>query len=313
MLLKNARNPLRRNKNIGTSKQGYRKNNRFVIPDIKRNNSYTIFYQNLKKYTVVNLNINNKEFKFVVEETKKDYIYPVTIQDVEKILHFIHDKFTDNLNLIVFRQPKRKEEIINPVWGRLIYYFEFEGETQPAIILESVKLPKKIKWNKKLRLDKKNELEFLKEDGVNFVESKRDYTAFLTLDIVRQIQLYRTFIHEIGHYNEYLEKIEYPLSLLRQEIINLENEINELSFNNKKSQDKLLEKLNDLEERYEEENILLWDKYDSIPISEKEYYANNFAKKISSLLKTNKLIPFKRILDEKFIIDSGLKISGFQE
>ena len=38
----------------------------------------------------------------------------------------------------VRRQPKRKEEIISPVWGRLIYSYEFENDYCPAIILDAI-------------------------------------------------------------------------------------------------------------------------------------------------------------------------------
>lgn len=53
------------------------------------------------------------------------------------ITHIPSEDYGD-LRFIILRQPKRKEEIISPVWGRLIYSFEFEHEYAPAIILDAV-------------------------------------------------------------------------------------------------------------------------------------------------------------------------------
>ena len=72
---------------------------------------------------------------------------------------------------IVLRQPKRKEQIISSVWGRLIYLYEFEKEDFPAIILESIDKDSRLIWSKKLSVDERKEFERLKNDGHIFEEN----------------------------------------------------------------------------------------------------------------------------------------------
>lgn len=106
------------------------------------------------------------------------------------------------------RQPKRTEEIFSSVWGRLVFYYEFDGNVFPAIILESVKSGSKLRWSRKADIDRQKELERLRNDGFELIETKRSFEIDLTLENVRNTQLYRTLLHEIGHYVQYCEDEE---------------------------------------------------------------------------------------------------------
>ncbi|MDR2091963.1 MAG: hypothetical protein LBP58_01365 [Azoarcus sp.] len=108
-----------------------------------------------------------------------------------------------DLRCIVFRQPKRKEYILLPVWGRLMYAYEFENVQKPAILLEAQPNHCQLKWPGRLTLERRNELERLRKDGHVFVADKRDYTVSLTPETIRATQLYRTLLHEVGHYVQY--------------------------------------------------------------------------------------------------------------
>lgn len=201
-------NPTRRNRNIGTKKQGYSKNNYFKIP--QPNIELKSFYERLEKYQKEKRIINGREFVFVTEQTRKTSEHACSIDDIEKIIRLIPTKDYGELQLIILRQPKRKEEIISPVWGRLIYSYEFEDEYMPAIIIEAADYSKSLKWPKKLTPDAQQELDRLRNDGHEIVEEKRYFLAKFNREHVRKTQLYRTLLHEFGHYVHYLEFVVRP-------------------------------------------------------------------------------------------------------
>ncbi|MVT39085.1 hypothetical protein GO495_00695 [Chitinophaga oryziterrae] len=252
------RNPIRRNRNIGTSKQGHGKNNRLTIPSpclVSRS-----FFERLDDYKKVEKVINGHEFTFIIERTRSSTRHACSIEDIENMIKLVPTKDYGLLKLIVLRQPKRKEEIISPVWGRLIYSYEFENDYSPAIILEAIDCNKKIHWKKSLIPDDQAELERLKADGHQFIVDKRGYTAKFKMNTVRNTQLYRTLLHEFGHYVHYFEVVERPAK--------------------------------------EEEEFEEWEKrhdfYSKIPVDVKERYAHRYADLLLAKLKEQNLVPFER-------------------
>lgn len=269
-------NPTRRNRNIGTAKQGYGQDNKLVVPYPAVEMKY--FYERLGKYKVVERIINNHTFKFIVEETRKNSFHACTIDDLQKIISEIPKEDYGDLKLIILRQPTRKEENLKPVWGRLIYSYEFENENFPAIIIEAVDLKRNFKWSKKLSIEARKELERLKEDGHKIIMGKRYYETEYKIENIRATQLYRTLPHEFGHFVHYLKVVEKP------------------------------EKPNEEYDAWEKR----WNKYHSLPNSEKENFAHSYADKFKSELETKKLIPFERILNLEKMKKDGLKISDFK-
>lgn len=251
------RNPTRRNRNFGTENQGFSQNNKLTISTPYGDTK--IFHERLTEYFKETRIINNHEFVFIVEKTRVNSIHCCSINDIEIIIEQIPSKDYGDLKLIILRQPKRKEEILSPVWGRLSYYYEFEGENHPAIILDAIDLTKRLKWNKKLKVDDQQELERLKVDGHAFEETKRDYIVNFEFAPSRNTQLYRTLSHEFGHYVHYLEIVERP---------EIENEEYE-----------------DWEKRY--------DYYFKINKDEKEKFAQKYADKLKEKLVQRQIIPFE--------------------
>ncbi len=200
------RNPTRRNKNIGTENQGYKKQSKFDIPSSWQDSK--VFFEKLSEYKKVKRNINGYDFLFIVEKTKKDYFHACTIDDLEYLLHFIPSIYYQDLRTIVLRQPKKKEQIFSPVWGRLVWWYEFESDDPPVIILEAVKQNSKFSRSRKLDIDSQKELQRLRDDGFDFTETKRSFETILTIEKVRKVQLYRTLLHEIGHYYQFLTNID---------------------------------------------------------------------------------------------------------
>ncbi len=270
------KNAIRRNRNIGTAKQGYGQNNKLVVPypavEMKS------FYERLSEYKVVERIVNDHTFKFVVETTRKNSFHACTIEDIERVLIQIPKEDYGDLELIVLRQPTRKEEALKPVWGRLIYSYEFENDYYPAVIIEAVSLDRSLKWGKKLKTEDSKELERLKEDGHKMVMGKRHFEAKYEIENIRSTQLYRTLPHEFGHYVHYLKIVEKPGT--------------------------------------EEEDYEIWEQrwnlYNSLPSSEKEVFAHNYANKLKNKLKNKGIIPFDRILNEVKLLNKGLFLSDFE-
>lgn len=270
-------NPTRRNRNIGTAKQGYGQDNKLVIPSPAV--EMRTFYERLGEYKTVEKIINGHTFRFVVEKTRKNSFHACTIEDIEQILVNIPKEDYGDLELIILRQPTRKEEKLEPVWGRLIYSYEFEDDYFPAVIIEAIDLKRKFKRTKKLSIDAQKELERLKEDGHKIKMGKRFYEADFELEHIRSTQLYRTLPHEFGHYVHYLEVVERPKT---------ENE--------------------DFEE---------WEKrfdyYHNLPTSEKEVFAHSYADQLKKDLEKKGIIPFERILNEKELKNKKLNLTDFKK
>lgn len=270
-------NPTRRNRNIGTAKQGYGQNNELVVPypavQMKS------FFERLSEYKIVKKEINGHPFRFVVETTRKNSFHACTIEDIEKILIQIPKKDYGDLELIILRQPTRKEETLKPVWGRLIYSYEFENDHQPAVIIEAVDLDRTFVCPKKLSIDSQKELERLKDDGHKIKMGQRFYEAEYEIENIRATQLYRTLPHELGHYVHYLEVVERP---------GIDDE-----------------KFEEWEKRV--------DYHHRLPISEKEVFAHSYADKLKKELKEKGIIPFDRIVDQRELINNNLNLTDFKE
>ena len=250
------RNPTRRNRNIGTAKQGFGQNNKLTIP--QPCGVLKSFYERLVDYKKIKSVINGHEFLFVVEQTRTDCKHSCSVADIETIIEQIPREDYGELKLIVLRQPKRKEEVLSPTWGRLIYSYEFEKDYFPAIILDAIDLTRKFKWKNNLSIDDQKELEKLIEDGHKIENTGRHFVADYELEYVRNTQLYRTLPHEFGHYVQYLDFVERPASA---------------------------------DEDYE-----VWEarqyKYFEIPKAEKEKFAHRYAYNLKTELIRRKIIPF---------------------
>jgi hypothetical protein len=267
----NGTNPTRRSRNIGTAKQGHGQNNRMGIPESLYGPA---FFEKLENV----VQVTPGGFRILVEATRENSVHACTVEDLITVLKLIPAADLGELNLIVLRQPKRKEEILNPAWGRLIYNFGFEHVIQPAIILEAVDLTGKITRNKKMSVVGQDEFIRLQQDGHQFSTDKRAYIAPNQLEAVRNTQLYRTLFHEIGHYVEYQQKV----------------------FS---SSDEL-----DVDEAFYARR----DVYFQIPKQEKERFAHSYADSIARDLQAQGKIPFPRILNDAFLLEHGLRKEDFE-
>ncbi len=261
--MNNVRNPIRRNRNIGTSRQGHGQNNKLAIP--QPCDTFLWFYERLDSPKRLDIIVHGVKIRVLVELLKKGYSYSCTPHDVQRILNSIPKEDLEDIGYIVFRQPKKKEAILSSVWGRLIYCFEFEGIYGPAIIIEATPEWRTYSYPKKQSVDQALEFELLKKDGMSFKESRRDYVASIDDEVIGSVQLYRTLLHEVGHYVHYLDVVQRPCK--------------------------------------EDEQAKEWearsDAYFQIPKSEKESFANRYAVEMRRKLAIVGVIPFGRIEDNK--------------
>ncbi|MEL6460284.1 MAG: hypothetical protein AAFQ91_18850, partial [Cyanobacteria bacterium J06621_15] len=132
-----------------------------------------------------------------------------------------------------------------------------------------------LKWSKSLTPEGAKELERLREDGHVVVTDKRQHIINSTLDTIRNTQLYRTLPHEIGHYVDYLTKVEEP----------------------------------------SKDNFDLWsvlnDKYHSRPSQERESFAHRYADEFRKQQISMGKIPFERMFDDSKMRAVGLDPGWF--
>lgn len=210
----------RRNRNIGTAKQGHGQDNWLTIPIPYSERDERYFTERLVKYSKEERCIHGHSFVFIVEETLPDFYHACSVNDVAYLLSQINPEHYGLLRYIVFRQPTKKQDKLSSVWGRLNYSYQFEGERYPAIVLEAFQHNHQLIWSKKMSVQGAFEFERLKKDGHVFTEGKRDYTANLSPETARGTQLYRTVLHELGHYLQVVQKESedyYRQSVLTEE------------------------------------------------------------------------------------------------
>jgi hypothetical protein len=266
-------NPQRRNKNIGTAKSGFGQDNRMNIPESW--SDHRVYWEKLEKPVAVICSVGGCEFTILVEPVQPRFVHSCTPGDIKKLLSLIPVKHLASIKLIVLRQPKRKERIMNPVWGRLQYWSEIERYCGPAVYLEAQRLDKPLRWRKSLSVEETLELERLSADGHSIVSDRRYHNIFSNLESIRATQLYRTLPHEIGHYVDYLESVQEPSR-------------------------------GDFDEKGRLQVI-----YDCKPVHDKEAFAHQYATKFIERQRESKLIPFERISNKSDFIAEGLEPEWF--
>jgi len=213
--MKQGRDATRRNRNIGTAKQGHGQDNRLVLPWC----GLKFYYENLTEYKVAERSVHSRSLPFLVERTRADSCHICTVDDIARVLEHVPSIDFDGIDFIVLRQPKRKEEIIEPVWGRIAYYAEIGAHQGRAIFLEALNPSKPMRWSKSLTPDRQQELERLRGDGHEIITTSQDHKINVSLESIRATQLYRTLLHEIGHSvdNDRDRNVFYQKSSLEKE------------------------------------------------------------------------------------------------
>ncbi len=207
-------NPARRSRNIGTGRQGHGTDNRLTVPSPFREER--TWWEQLRAPVVIESEVSGIAVRFIIEAHRLNSCYVCSIEDVCSILALIPAQDWEGLTTFVFRQSTRKQWRLHPTWGRLAMAADI-GErgrknlhTGPAILLEALDLSVPFRWGRSLTPAVARELERLRADGHAIAEDSRGYIISSSLKAARETQLYRTIPHEIGHWVDWLERVEHP-------------------------------------------------------------------------------------------------------
>jgi hypothetical protein len=279
-----ARNPTRRNRNIGTAKSGYGQNNKMTIPAIAH--GHHVFWERIDNATEVSRIVSDRSLKFFIQPTRSDCIHACTVDDIARLMSHVPLIDWEGLDAVVLRQPRRKEQTLASVWGRLAYAADLVNERGsvlycgPAIVIEAMNPSEPLKLGKSLSPDDAAELERLRLDGHKLHSGNRNHTLDPTPESCRATQLYRTVLHELGHWVDFLEKVERRFT---RDGGNLENDA----------------------------YAGLLNQYHGRPHVEKEHFAHHYAERLRKHLIAIGAIPFDRVLDPDQLIRDGLRLRDF--
>src|SRR5215218_1302709 len=120
--MSSGRDARRRNRNIGTPWQGHGSNNKLVIPD--GIHAASLFWERLTRYKAATRAIGGKSVTFIVERTRADSCHSCTVDDIERVLRRVPVSDVALIELVILRQPKRKEQILDDAWGRAAFFAE---------------------------------------------------------------------------------------------------------------------------------------------------------------------------------------------
>lgn len=98
-------NPIRRNRNIGSENQGFSQNNKMKISTPY--GTLKSFYERLENYQKNSRIINEHEFVFITEETRKNCFHSCSVNDLEKIIQHIPKEDYGDLKFIILRQQEK--------------------------------------------------------------------------------------------------------------------------------------------------------------------------------------------------------------
>jgi len=200
-----GRNPARRSRNMGTTAQGFKSRNTFAIPSPQQGNHR--FYERLVNPVESSMMLGPHEFTVLIEPALDGFFYYLSVPDVLEVLKLIPEIDRHGIDLIVFRQPKRKERIFSPVWGRMAYWADFGKHSGTSVVIEAIAHDYSYKIDKDIGPVFARELEALKADGHRVMAGAKNIEITCPPDAIRNTQLFRTLPHEIGHNVDFTQKV----------------------------------------------------------------------------------------------------------
>lgn len=273
------RNPVRRSRNIGTARQGHGRDNFLVIPEVA--GDWRQWWAQLGPHEAIHRHVDGTGITFVVEAPLRGWRHSCTPDDICHLLRHLPKADWQGLSLFLLHQPRRKEAILRPAWGRLSYDASLGPPGKPdiwrgpTISLEAQPTAKPLVWSTSLDPDDTQELNRLVADGHAVSRKGRRYTIEMTLDSIRATQLYRTLLHEIGHWLDWQEKVLRPAG-------------GDLDYKDR-----------------------LADAYFARPRSEREAFAHRYADEARNRLSRFGAIPFEPARDPASLTRDNLDLRWF--
>lgn len=200
--------PERRNRKIGTAAAGHGQDNRLVIPQSWHESRD--FTERLGPHDTIEARLQGRRLTVLAEPARRGATYGCGPADVVHLLDRLPAADLAGLALVVFRQPTRKQETLRPAWGRCLFQADFGRHSGPAILLEAIELERPLVWPRRLCLAEREELERLAADGHEVTRDRRATTLRLREESVRGTVLYRTLLHEVGHWVDWQRRVLRP-------------------------------------------------------------------------------------------------------
>ena len=221
------------------------------------------------------IQVVRENYTFIIEPCRPDCYHAVTVEDMVKVLDLLPKKYVEGIAAFVLRQPTKKQESLYSVWGRLAYFAEIDGCKGAIVFLESRKKEDVVNWTKSLDPDGQAELDRIREDGHKVIETRRSWQVHSDFNANRATQLFRTLPHEVGHFVQFCDMVEFP---------------GEIDFD-------------------------LWDqlnkKHNQLTTKEKEHYAHRFADEFAAAHEAEGVFPFDPIHDVEQMKKDGLDPAWF--
>lgn len=271
--------PTRRNRNIGTAKQGHGQSNCDKVPlawDLRRWS-----WLRGREYSLVKRPLFGLDFPFIVERTLADCVHACTVDDLTHVLRSLSSTFFNSgdclrcIRGVVLSQPTRKEMKLRPAWASLCYGVDVDGQWGAVIYISAQQCPTRIRWSRSLSPSNLKELARLRQFSSKARGTKRAHVFDFDLSAVRRMQLSHSLLHELGHYFDMISKVDVPYLLDQDE-------------------------LEPLTQRF-------WGRTSL----ERENYAHDFADTMRSLLEEQGVLPFDRILEPSVLESEGLQLDDF--
>ncbi|SMC20373.1 hypothetical protein SAMN02745857_00926 [Andreprevotia lacus DSM 23236] len=193
-------NPGRRNRHCGTKAHGHGQDNRMVVPMSWHRDS--LYIEQLGPHVSLERDIGTHRMRFLVQPSNRGYFYPCSIDDIVQVLRHCKPEHLQYVDAVVLRQPTRKQSVLVPVWGRAQWLYETTTFSGSAIVLEAQSLAP-YPWPANQGPEGQRELQRLRRDGHPVERTRRNIILHPTVASLRNTQLYRTLLHELGHHVDY--------------------------------------------------------------------------------------------------------------
>lgn len=193
-----SRDPRRRNRNIGTARQGHGRDNLHVVPS----SSDQPFHQVLNKPVRFSRTVAGGEIRFAVERPIRGFFHHCTVEDIVRLLAVVPPADWEEIRSIVLRQPTRRQNLLRPVWGRVVFGRQDLDWAGSAIHLDAQNPTEKIRWPISLHPETRLEIRRMAADGHQVVRDRRYWNIRPNSSSIRNTQLYHTLLHEIGHFRD---------------------------------------------------------------------------------------------------------------
>lgn len=177
-----------------------------------------VFYEVLRAPVVVRRIMGGSPLICLVEPPRPGSFHACTVDDVCRILDHVPPGHLNALDLVVLRQPTRKQELLRPVWGRLAYHATIGRHAGTAIFLEAQQ-GQPFVWPASLDPEDAAELERLRADGHVVTRERRGWRIAPTPRSIRETQLHRTLLHELGHAVDWWTSVVRPSERLADEAL----------------------------------------------------------------------------------------------